>query len=103
VHSGAEVLADGDIHIYGRLQGRAAAGLVSPESQSGLSEARIFCSIFEPSLVGISSAFVAPDEFPVLAGLMGRPVSVSLSRPPVEDFVSVSCDGGQVINFLAIN
>ena len=38
VSSGAEVLADGDVHIYGRLQGRALAGL------SGNRGAKVRCS-----------------------------------------------------------
>jgi septum site-determining protein MinC len=32
VNEGAEVMADGDIHVYGRLQGRAVAGLSGDRS-----------------------------------------------------------------------
>ena len=71
VNVGAEVLADGDIHVYGSLKGRAVAGL------SGEGDARLFVMQFDPVLVGIGDAFVAPDDCPALQPLMGRSVCVS--------------------------
>ena len=48
VNGGGELMADGDIHVYGRLQGRAIAGI------SGCETAAVFASNFEASLVGIA-------------------------------------------------
>ncbi|MES1926467.1 septum site-determining protein MinC [Salinisphaera sp. T31B1] len=55
VSEGAEVLADGHIHIYGALRGRALAGA------SGDTEARIFCRRFEPDLVAIAGCYKVAD------------------------------------------
>ncbi|NJN48024.1 MAG: septum site-determining protein MinC [Candidatus Competibacteraceae bacterium] len=48
---GAEVLADGNIHVYGTLRGRALAGV------KGDTEARIFCSKLEAELVSIAGRY----------------------------------------------
>lgn len=55
VSAGAEVLADGNIHIYGALRGRALAGL------SGDKEARIFCNALEAELVSIAGFYRLSD------------------------------------------
>lgn len=47
VSSGAEILAGGSIHVYGALRGRAIAGAAKNP------RARIYCSKFEPELLGI--------------------------------------------------
>ena len=60
VNSGGEVLADGDIHVYGALRGRALAGL-SPDKSKG-SDAKIFASIFDAELVCIGQAFTTVDS-----------------------------------------
>lgn len=51
VSAGAEVLADGHIHIYGALKGRAMAGV------QGDTEARIFCARLDPELVSIAGQY----------------------------------------------
>ena len=51
VSAGAEVLADGHIHAYGRLRGRALAGIGGDEG------ARIFCRSLEAELVSIAGRF----------------------------------------------
>ena len=51
VNSGAEVIADGNIHIYAPLRGRALAGA------SGDKEARIFCQAIEAELVSIAGHY----------------------------------------------
>jgi len=56
VSGGAEVLADGNIHIYGTLRGRALAGV------SGNLDARIFCSSNEAELVSIGGHFLLSDS-----------------------------------------
>lgn len=51
VNSGGEVIADGNIHIYAPLRGRALAGA------SGDKEARIFCQSIEAELVSIAGHY----------------------------------------------
>lgn len=51
VNNGAEVIADGSIHIYAPLRGRALAGA------SGNAEARIFAMVMEPELVSIAGMY----------------------------------------------
>lgn len=56
VSEGAEVLADGNIHIYAPLRGRALAGV------KGDSNARIFCQQLEAELVSVAGIFILSDE-----------------------------------------
>lgn len=56
VGEGAEVLADGHIHIYGSLRGRALAGC------NGNLDARIFCLKFEAELVAIAGHYTSFEE-----------------------------------------
>lgn len=56
VSSGAEVLADGSIHIYGALRGRALAGV------KGDTGARIFCQQLEAELVSIAGNYRLIEE-----------------------------------------
>lgn len=51
VSPGAEVLADGNIHVYGTLRGRALAGV------RGNREARIFCRSLRAELVSIAGQY----------------------------------------------
>lgn len=55
VSAGAEVLADGNIHVYGALRGRALAGV------KGDTEARIFCKSMEAELVSVAGNFMLTD------------------------------------------
>lgn len=82
VSEGAEVLADGHIHIYGTLRGRALAGVKGDES------ARIFCQQLEAELVSIAGNFVLQDALP--QQLLKKPAQVSLSgtKVAVEALVS---------------
>jgi septum site-determining protein MinC len=73
VNPGAEVIADGNIHVYGRLLGRAIAG-----GQSA-TEARIFATHFDPELVSIAGYYAvreglgsAPIGKAVMARLIGE-------------------------------
>ncbi len=56
VSHGAEVIADGNIHIYGPLRGRAIAGA------SGDTEARIFAGAMEPELISIAGTYRTTDK-----------------------------------------
>jgi len=71
VNAGAEVIADGDIHIYAPLHGRALAGA------SGATHARIFCTRFDAELVSIAG-FYRTFEDGMPASLAGKPAQVRL-------------------------
>jgi septum site-determining protein MinC len=58
VGSGAEVIADGSIHIYGRLSGRALAGA------QGDTTARIYCQDFQAELVSIAGHYRVLEDVP---------------------------------------
>ena len=58
VGAGAEILADGHIHVYGALRGRALAGV------SGDDRARILCSCLEAELVSIAGVWAVRDAIP---------------------------------------
>ena len=51
VNNGAEIIADGSIHIYASLFGRALAGA------SGNADARIFAMAMQPELVSIAGVY----------------------------------------------
>jgi septum site-determining protein MinC len=70
VNPGAQVIADGHVHIYAPLRGRAVAGA------QGLQGARIFCQKLEPELVAVSGAYVMADEIP--ADRRGKPAQIYL-------------------------
>lgn len=56
VSPGAELLADGNIHVYGTLRGRILAGV------NGDSNARIFCHRLEAELVAIAGHYKVFEE-----------------------------------------
>ncbi len=56
VQAGAEVLAAGNIHVYGPLRGRALAGV------HGLEAARIFCQSLEAELVSIAGHYKISED-----------------------------------------
>lgn len=70
VSAGAEVIADGSIHIWGRLSGKALAGA------RGSEQARIYCLDFQPELVSIAGHYRLADSFS--DAVRGRPVQVLL-------------------------
>ncbi len=66
VAAGAEVISDGNIHIYGSLRGRALAGA------SGNPGARIYCQSFHAELVSIAGRYRTFEQIP--EDLAGRSV-----------------------------
>ncbi|MDH5824091.1 septum site-determining protein MinC [Luteimonas sp. RD2P54] len=70
VGAGAEVLADGSIHIYGPLRGRALAGA------QGNPRARIFCRVFQAELVAVAGHYKVLEDIP--RELHGKAVQVWL-------------------------
>ena len=75
VGAGAEVIADGSIHIYGTLRGRALAGA------QGNTAARIFCRDFHAELVAIAGHYKVLDDVP--ANLRGKAVQVWLEQDQI--------------------
>lgn len=71
ISAGAEVLADGHIHVYGSLRGRALAGVL------GNHKARIFCQKLEAELVSIAGCYRVVEKPDVTA--WGKPVQIHLS------------------------
>ena len=71
VSFGAEVIADGNIHVYAPLRGRAIAGA------RGNTEARIFSTCLEPQLVSIAGIYRTTEtELP--DNVRGKPAQVRL-------------------------
>ncbi|MDY6798202.1 MAG: septum site-determining protein MinC, partial [Pseudomonadota bacterium] len=78
VQAGAEVLAAGNIHVYGPLRGRALAGIHGAES------ARVFCQSLEAELVSIAGHYKISEDLqdhgwktPVQIRLQGDVLTVS--------------------------
>lgn len=69
---GSELLADGNIHIYGSLRGRALAGI------HGDTGARIFCQSLEAELIAIAGNYKLIDD--IEHSLRGRPVQIYLQK-----------------------
>ncbi|HVQ33368.1 MAG TPA: septum site-determining protein MinC [Lysobacter sp.] len=72
VGAGAEVIADGSIHIYGALRGRALAGA------QGNEKARIFCREFHAELVAVAGHYKVLEDIP--KDLRGKAVQVWLDQ-----------------------
>ena len=72
VNAGAEIIAEGNIHVYAPLRGRALAGV------SGDTQARIFCYQFEAELVAIAGNYRVFDDGPPKE-LRGKAVQVFLN------------------------
>jgi len=72
VSRGAEVIADGNIHVYGPLRGKAMAGA------RGDTSARIFTTQLDPELVAVAGVYRV-IETGLDAGVQNKPAIVSLS------------------------
>jgi septum site-determining protein MinC len=71
VNAGAEVIADGHIHVYAPLRGKAIAGA------KGNTEARIFSLALEAQLVSIAGIY-RTSEVPLPPEVLGKPTQVRL-------------------------
>lgn len=58
VSEGAEVIADGHIHVYGALRGRALAGV------RGDTQARVFCQKLEAEIISVAGNFLLSESLP---------------------------------------
>ncbi len=72
VANGAEVLADGNIHVYGALRGRAFAGAL------GDKHTRIFCGEFRAEIVSIAGHYRVFEELP--QEYAGKAVQIQLEQ-----------------------
>jgi len=70
VSAGAEIMADGNIHVYGVLRGRALAGV-----QGNLS-CRIFCHDLQAELVAIGGHYKVSEN--IDDSVRGKPVQIYL-------------------------
>jgi septum site-determining protein MinC len=71
VNAGAEVIADGNVHVYGPLRGRAIAGA------RGNAEARILTTCLEAELLAIAGTY-RTAEMPIAPEVAGKPAQVRL-------------------------
>jgi septum site-determining protein MinC len=85
VNMGAEVVADGNIHVYAPLRGKAMAGA------SGNTQARIFSLCMEPELISIAGVY-RTSENKLPAHIQGKTAQVRLST-----------DGQEKLLFEALN
>jgi len=72
VNQGGEVVADGHIHVYAPLRGKAMAGA------SGNVNARIFSTCLEPELISIAGVY-RTSENPLAPDIQGKAAQVRLS------------------------
>lgn len=70
VSAGAELISDGNIHVYGMMRGRALAGA------SGDSQCQIFCTQLSAELVSIAGQYWLSDQIP--SDYSGHAARVSL-------------------------
>lgn len=78
VSAGAELVADGSIHVYGRLSGRALAGM------SGDRAARIFCQSLDAELLSIAGLYRVSED--IDKAMLKKPVQIFLDR----DFLQIA-------------
>jgi septum site-determining protein MinC len=72
VNPGAQIIADGNIHVYSTMRGRAVAGA------QGYTDARIFCQRFEAELIAIAGTHLTFDDIP--RDKVGKPAQIFLQN-----------------------
>lgn len=80
VNQGAEVVADGNIHVYAPLRGKAMAGA------RGDTGARIFSTCLEPELISIAGVY-RTSENPLAPNVQGKAAQVRLSNDGQEKLI----------------
>lgn len=76
VSHGAEVIADGNVHIYGTLRGRAIAGA------QGDNNATIFCQKLEAELVSVNGSYWISDS--LQGEFWGKPARVRQGKDALQ-------------------
>lgn len=87
VNPGAEVIADGHIHVYAPLRGRAIAGA------RGDGSARIFALEMTPELISIAGVYRTTDT-PLAPAVWGRAAQIHLSSDEAGDKLIVTAIAG---------
>ena len=82
MNSGSEIIASGNIYIYGSARGRVIAGA------SGETNARIFCHSLEAELISIAGTYCVADDIP--KEHTKRPVQIYLNQNQELAFESLS-------------
>lgn len=72
VSAGAEIMAEGNIHVYNTLRGRALAGV------QGNTESRIFCSDLQAELISIAGHYRVSED--LSDSVRGKPVQIYLQE-----------------------
>ncbi|MDO8842982.1 MAG: septum site-determining protein MinC [Methylicorpusculum sp.] len=72
VSAGAEIMAEGNIHVYNTLRGRALAGV------QGDTEARIFCSDLQAELISIAGNYKISEDLD--SSVRNKPVQIYLNE-----------------------
>ena len=72
VSAGSEIMAEGNIHVYSTLRGRALAGV------QGNTEARIFCSDLQAELISIAGNYKVSEDLD--ESLRKKPVQIYLQN-----------------------
>lgn len=75
VSAGAEVMAEGNIHVYGALRGRALAGV------QGNANSRIFCSALQAELVSIAGHYKTSEDLDKLE--QHKPTQIFFKRSSI--------------------
>ena len=70
VSSGAEIMAEGNIHVYNTLRGRASAGI------QGNKEARIFCFDLQAELISVAGNYKVSED--IETSVRNKPVQIYL-------------------------
>ncbi len=78
MNSGSEVIASGNIHIYGNARGRVIAGA------GGHGSARIFCNSLEAELISIAGTYCVADDIP--KDMIKKPVHIYLNTKQELEF-----------------
>lgn len=81
MNSGSEVIASGNIHIYGTVRGRVIAGA------GGHAAARIFCQSLEAELVSIAGTYCVADDIPKY--VVKKPVHIYLNEKQELEFEAI--------------
>lgn len=83
VNAGSEVIADGHVHVYATLRGKAIAGA------RGNVNARIFAQVMEPELISIAGVY-RTSENALPSDVLGKAAHVCLQSGPDGDKLLIS-------------
>ncbi|CAL4043145.1 Septum site-determining protein MinC [Buchnera aphidicola (Anoecia corni)] len=76
VNEGSEILSNGNIHIYGKLKGKALAGI------QGNTQCYIFCTELFAELISICGQFLLLDQIP--SDLIGKSVQCYIKNGAIK-------------------